>query len=98
MNPERDWQACAGRHLLAHILKAAKRGHYYCHPSDTARPYRTPRHPESFELARILRSYAHCWALDMAEWPGAPPSAAEQREAWAKAMECAERECRAARA
>jgi hypothetical protein len=91
-----DWDACAGRHLLAHIMKAATRKHYYCAPEDTARGASSSPAAVSIRQAAILRSYAHCWALDMADWPTYPPTAAEQREAWGKAMQLADRDCKKA--
>ncbi|MBA0084677.1 MAG: hypothetical protein HRJ53_06760 [Acidobacteria bacterium Pan2503] len=92
---EPDWKACANRHLLAHVMKQAGRKTYYVHPVDCMRmgPAREP-HPLTVELTNTLLKYAHCWALDMADWPGGPPNAAEQREAWTRAMEDADRECR----
>ena len=93
-----DWQAAARRHLLAHILKAGARKSYYCAPGETARSAVSRPHPLTVELAKILLAHAVCWAHDMEDWPGAPPSAAEQRAAWIKAMECAEREWHKARA
>lgn len=92
-----DWEACANRHLLAHILRRAHRRVYYCAPIDTLRGASPFPAPLSLELAGILKAHAHCWALDMAEWPHYPPTAAEQRVAWEKAMEDADRECRKVR-
>lgn len=96
--PEHDWRSCANRHLLAHVMKQAGRKIYYVHPSDTVRmgPSTKP-HPLTVELTNILLKHAHCWSLDMAEWPSGHPSAAEQRAAWEKSMEQADRECRMAR-
>lgn len=93
-----DWRSAANRHLLAFIRQQAGHRIYYSHESDTARMGVAKRpHPLSVEMARILRTHAHSWALTMSEWSGDPPSAAEQREAWTLAMELADRDCRAAR-
>lgn len=87
-----DWDSCANRHLLAHILKAGNRKKYYCHPSDAVyRVKKTQYHPLTVEVARVLRAHAHCWALDMAD-NKYPPPAPEQRAAWVKAMEQADAE------
>ena len=91
-----DWDACANRHLLAHIIRQSSRRVFYCHPSDIARPFFTPKHPLSHALARILRSHAHCWGLDMADLRPAP-TASEQRASFEKAMELADKECRKSR-
>lgn len=93
-----DWQSCANRHLLAHLMKQGGKRVYYCHPDDTRRmgPAPTP-HPLTVKLSEIIRSHAHCWALDMADWPGGPPTAQEQRASWERAMEAMDRECRQAR-
>ena len=90
-----DWKACANRHLLAHVMKQAGRKIHYCHASDTVRmgPAKKP-HPLTVDLTNTLLKYAHCWSLDMAEWPGGHPTASEQRATWELAMERADRECR----
>ena len=89
-----DWDACANRHLLAHILKGASRKNYYCHPIDTQRGATSTPTAESIEMAKILRSYAHCWALDMEAWPTYPPTASEQRLSWEYAMQMADKDCK----
>lgn len=92
-----DWRSCANRHLLAHVLNQARKGIYYCHPDDTARGPSNFPHPLTVKLSQVLTAHAHCWSLDMADWPSGPPTAAEQREAWGKAMEDADKECRKVR-
>ena len=92
-----DWESCANRHLLAHILKGARTKSYYCDPVDTARGASSSPAQLSIEISRILKSWAHCWALDMAEWPSGPPTAQEQRAAWEYAMQKADEECRKAK-
>lgn len=76
-------------------MKQANRKVYYCHPSDTVRMGGVSNpHPLTVALTDCLLRHAHCWALDMTDWPGGRPSAQEQRISWERAMEDADKECR----
>lgn len=97
MAEKSDWIARSRLLLLGHIFKQARLGVHYVALEDRVGGPKKINFPSDLavQLSKILLCHAHAWALDMHDWQN--PSAAEQRESWAKAMECADKECEEAR-